>query len=257
MEDIASRLASEILIILFRAFPGRFVLVGGGALRWIFHSPRLSADIDLKPARPANEDAVIREIAEVLSKKLPSLAVPLGVTVVCRTDPDSPAVRILADGRIVLRVELATLTPVTGSEKHLFQSDSLQSEIVITPDIHQLLFAKAAALAKRPHVKGRDVFDIWFLLDLGAILDAKAFAAWLQWEEIDAADLEEKIQQITPSRLRADLDRFLPDSIRKSLAQENDKPLIDAAHRLLKPFLPSVRSPNGDRFTDGHRHRLE
>jgi hypothetical protein len=236
MEDIASRLASEILVILFRAFPGRFVLVGGGALHWIFHSPRLSADIDLKPIRPGRENDVIREISEVLSEKLPSVAAALGVTVKCRADPGVPAVRILVDGRVVLRVELASLTPVTGREKHLFQSNSLQSEIVITPDIHQLLFAKAAALAKRAHVKGRDVFDIWFLLGLGAILDTKAFADWLHWEELDAADLEGKLAQITPSRLRADLDRFLPDSIRQSLAQENDKALIDAARRLFKPF---------------------
>lgn len=234
--DILEVLAKEVLIVLFRAFPGRFFLVGGGALHWIFNSPRLSADIDLKPAQPATRET-IREIRDVLAKRLPAAVLPLGLSVACEADPEAQAVRILADGRVVLRVELAPLTPVTGREKHLLQGDSLHSEIIVTPDIHQLLFAKAAALVKRPQVKGRDVFDIWFLLGRGAVLDAQAFADWLKWEAIEPADLQEKLKQITPSRLRADLARFLPDSIEKSLAEDHYRPLIEASGQLLRPFL--------------------
>src|SRR5689334_22979081 len=149
--DIASSLAKEVLIVLFRAFPGHFILVGGGALHWILHSPRLSVDIDLKPVHPPAE-GLIQKMAAVLGKALPPLAVPLGLSVECQADPDAQAVRILVDKRPVLTVELVSLAPVTGKEKHLLQSDSLQSEIIVTPDLHQLLFAKAAALLKRPHV---------------------------------------------------------------------------------------------------------
>jgi hypothetical protein len=233
--ESADGLAKEVLIILFRSFPGRFVLVGGGALHWAFHSPRLSADLDLKSVRPSKDD--IKEIFAALDRKLPLATASLGLTITCQIDPEAQAVRILADGRPVLRIELAPLTPVTGKEKHLLQSDSLQSEIIITPDIHQLLFAKAAALVKRPHVKGRDVFDIWFLQNQRAILDARAFGDWLKWEEKDATDLKEKLSQVTPSRLRADLVRFLPDSIQRSLIKENYQSLIEAARQLLAPFL--------------------
>ena len=235
MDELAG-LAVEILIILFRAFPGRFILVGGGALHWVFHSPRLSADIDLKPIEPAPR-GLIHSMAQALGKKLPSFAAARGFSIACKADEKAQAVQILVDGRPVLRVELAPLAPVTGREKRLLQSDSLQSEIIVTPDIHQMLFSKAAAILKRPRVKGRDVFDIWFLQNQGAILDASAFSDWLKWEEQDSTDLEEKLRQITPSRLRADLARFLPESIEKSLAEEDYKLLINAARRLLQPFL--------------------
>lgn len=234
--DVGQQLAKEVLVALFRAFPGHFVLVGGGALHWIFQSPRLSLDIDLKPLHPAKKN-LLRQMADMLTEKLSSVAISLGVTVVCQADEKAQAVRILVDGRPALHVELASLVPVSGKEKHLLQSDSLQSEIIVTPDIHQLLFAKAAALLKRPHVKGRDVFDIWFLRSRGAILDADRFMDWLKWEEIDSEDIERKLRQVISSRLGADLDRFLPESIQRPLAEERYQTLIAAVRELLEPFL--------------------
>jgi len=233
--DILEGLAKEVLVVLFRSFPGDFVLVGGGALHWIFHSPRLSADIDLKPLHPRKQ--LLEQMAAILGEKLSPLAASSGASMTCKADAQTQSVRIFVKGRPALQVDLVSLTPVTGREKHLLQSDSLQSEIIVTPDIHQLLLAKTAALVNRPHVKGRDVFDIWFLQSRGATLDPGTFADWLKWEEKDSADLQKTLDQITPSRLRADLSRFLPEGIQNSLSKENYKTLIDAARQLLQPFL--------------------
>ncbi len=234
--DEIPRLAKEALVILFRRFPGDFVLIGGGALHWIFNSPRLSVDIDLKPLHPKKR-RLIEQIATALSDELPAVLSPLGKAVTCSALPDEEAVQVRLDGRPALRIELVSLAPVTGKEKHLLQSDSLQSEIIVTPDIHQLLFAKAAALLQRSHVKGRDVFDIWFLQSRGAVLDEEAFSTWLRGEEKDAQTLQEKLKTITPSRLKSDLGRFLPEAIRSTLEAENYRTLIEAAKRLLQPFL--------------------
>lgn len=235
MEDTASLIAKEVLVILFRALPGRFVLVGGGALHWIYHSPRLSVDLDLKPLPP--EKGLLPQIEAVLKKRLPAVAAQWGIALRCENLPNEQAVRLLAEGRPVLRIELVSLVPVGGKEKHLLQSDSLQSEIIVTPDIHQLLFAKAAAFLKRSHLKGRDVFDLWFLQERGAQLDSQAFQEWLKWEEKDASDIRARLEQATPARLRADVARFLPDSMQRSLEEDSYKTLIDAAERLFKPFL--------------------
>jgi hypothetical protein len=199
--DLLDDLAKEVLVILFRSFPGHFVLIGGGALHWIFNSPRLSVDLDLKPIHTPPPD-LLKKMAAVLHQKLKPLEASLGAVISCEIEDEGEAVRVLADGRPVLQIEIVALAPVTGKEKHLLQSDSLQSEIIVTPDIHQLLFAKAVALLKRPQVKGRDVFDIWFLLSRGAVLDAGAFRDWLKWEEKEAEDLQKKLAQITPSRLK-------------------------------------------------------
>src|ERR1019366_7042278 len=201
--EVIEGLAKEVLIVLFRSFPGDFVLVGGGALHWIFHSPRSSADLDLKPLHPRKH--LLERMAEVLDKKLSAVAASLGASIASRADSATQSVRISVNGRPALQVELVSLPPVTGREKRLLQSDSLQSEIIVTPDVHQLLLTKAAALVQRPHVKGRDVFDIWFLQSRGAVLDAGAFADWLKWEEKDSADIQKALDRITPARLRADL----------------------------------------------------
>jgi hypothetical protein len=225
-----SALSREALLILFRTFPG------GGALHWIFRSPRWSFDLDLKPLG-ATDRRFLEDVSEALSKQLVPLGLSLGVAISCLVDEPAQCVRILADGRPVLHVELATLAPVSGSEKHLLQSDSLQSEIIVTPDVHQLLFAKAAALVKRPRLKGRDVFDIWFLESRGAKLDNAAFAYWLKWEEKSAEDVRATLAAITPARLEADLQRFLPPALHDQLAAEDYKTLIAAAEKLLRPFL--------------------
>jgi hypothetical protein len=234
--DVTSSLAKEALIILFRHFPGQFVLVGGGALHWIFQSPRLSVDLDLKPISPPDDGLIIR-IAETLEKELAAITIPLGVRISSRPNPKDQAIQILVDDRPGLHIEFVALVPISGKEKHLLQSDSLRSEIIVTPDLHQLLFAKAAALLKRKQVKGRDVFDIWFLLSRGAGLPREAFAEWLKWEEIDGSDIQARLGQISASRLQADLARFLPESLTKSLAADRYQVLIDAAKRLFRPFL--------------------
>jgi hypothetical protein len=233
--DLTEALAKEVLIVLFRAFPGHFVLVGGGALHWIFHSPRLSVDIDLKPLQPPTKN-FFKELAAALNRELAPWAAHQRIVISCEIDAAAQAIRVLMDGRSALHVELAALALAGAGEKHLLQSDSLQSEIIVTPTLHQLLFSKAAALIKRAHVKGRDAFDIWFLQGRGAVLNTAAFSDWLKWEEIDEEDVRKKLKEITPERLRSDLARFLPESIQKSLGNENYKSLIEAVQRLLEPF---------------------
>jgi hypothetical protein len=234
--EYAKSLSKDVLVALFRAFPGDFVLIGGGALHWIFGSPRLSVDLDLKPVKGARA-GLLEEMAGALNARLVPAAQRLGVTIACRADAEAGAVKIEVNHRPALQVELVELAPITGKEKHLLQTDALDSEVIVTPDVHQLLFAKTVALIKRPQLKGRDVFDIWFLQSRRANLDPAKFRDWLSWEEISPDDLRKVIARITPARLRSDLQRFLPDSVRTSLEEDDFRPLIAAVEELLEPFL--------------------
>src|ERR1051325_5479818 len=103
-----SALALEVLVILFRAFPGQFVLVGGGALHWIFKSPRLSADLDLKPVGRVKEN-LLPKMVEVLNQKIPAVALSLGMSLSCQLKEEAQAIQIFADNRPVLRVELVPM----------------------------------------------------------------------------------------------------------------------------------------------------
>src|SRR3954463_14244480 len=103
--DLSTILAKEALVIVFRAFPGQFVLVGGGALHWIFHSPRFSVDLDLKPVQPPSR-GLLKQMAVVLTRHLSPVGLPLGVLIRCEADPKGNAVRVTADGKPVLHVEL-------------------------------------------------------------------------------------------------------------------------------------------------------
>jgi hypothetical protein len=228
-------LARDVLVALFRQFPHYFVLIGGGALHWIFHSPRLSLDIDLKPLKPS--DRLLGDMRDALRKPLALFSAREGFTLDIEIEPTADALIIVSDQRPVLRIELVSVAPVTAGEKHLFQNESLDSEIIVTPTLNQLLFSKAVALVKRPRLKGRDVFDIWFLQSRGASLDAAVFSEWLKWEEKDREDLATVLKNVTSKRLAADLHPFLPPSIQRQLAEDQYKSLIQAAHRLFEPFL--------------------
>lgn len=227
-------LAREVLISLFRLRPGRFVLIGGGALRLLHGSPRSSADLDLVSPKPPT-GAAVRTLAGELEKdlsRLPSLAAR---RVSCRAEGHDVSVSL--DGRPLVLLQFPAMPAVPAGERRLITGESLRSELIVIPSLDALLFCKAVAFLKRPSLKGRDAFDIWFLRERGAKLDEPAFDAWLRWEELDGGDLEKRLGQLSAKRLAADLSRYLPEDLGGRLEAAGYAPLRDAARALYAPWL--------------------
>ena len=114
--------AKEALVVLFRGLPGHFVLVGGGALYWIYHSPRLSVDLDLKPVHPAQKN-LLHQMVVVLRKRISACGCSVAG---CHSHLSGhwPGRGRPRSGRwfhSTLRIELVSLSPIGGNGKHLLQ----------------------------------------------------------------------------------------------------------------------------------------
>ena len=77
-------------------------------------------------------------------------------------------------------------------------------------------------------VKTRDAFDMRLLLDEGTVLDETLKAHLhdlVKWRELDADQINERIEQITPKLCRAELKSVLPEEVYSSLElEEFEKP---------------------------------
>lgn len=234
MDELSDSVARESLAVLGRLHPARFILLGGGALRLFHGSPRASADLDLH-AQPPPTAAQLRGLAAALESGLKPLALKTGSPLSVR--PAADALEVLSRGKVQVRLEFTAFARPRKVEKLLVRTGTPGFEVVLVPVLDELLFAKAQALLARRHPKGRDAFDVWYLLDRGANLDADAFRDWLVWEEIDAAAVAARRDEFTPRRLAADLDRYLPDGLRHSLSETGYVPLKAALVKLLEPFV--------------------
>lgn len=234
MDEIADSIARESLAVLGRLHPSRFILLGGGALRLFHSSPRASADLDFY-AEPRPGAAELRGLADALQRGLTPLSLKLGTPLDVR--PKADALEVRAAGKVQARLEFTAFARPRKVEKLLLRTGTPGFEVVVVPVLDELLFGKAVALLARVHPKGRDAFDIWYLLDRGARLDAEAFRDWLAWEEIDAARIAARRDEFSPRRLAADLDRYLPADLRRSLSETGYASIRAALAKLLEPFV--------------------
>lgn len=228
-------LAREILISLNRLYPGRFVFIGGGALRLLHGSPRSSADLDFVSRREVSE-AELKEVAARLERDLRLLPTYSQTKLACRARGHDVEVRLA--GAVAATLQFPWLPAVPpGGDPRLVTGESLRTELVVSPSLDALLCCKAIAFLKRPAVKGRDAFDIWFLRERGAKLDAEDFDAWWRWEELDAQDVRRRVAQLTPKRLKADVSRYLERGLARRLEKAAFAPLIEAVREILAPWL--------------------
>lgn len=113
----------------------------------------------------------------------------------------------------------------------------LDEGTVLIPSVsrnYQLL-QKAETFVSRKMMKTRDAFDMRLLLAEGAVLD-EALKAHLNdlvlWRELDAEQIKERIEQITPKLCRAELKSVLPEEVYSSLEVEEFESLRAAVRTL-------------------------
>jgi hypothetical protein len=114
--------------------------------------------------------------------------------------------------------------------------------IALIPSVsrnYQLL-QKAETFVSRRMVKTRDAFDMRLLLAEGAVLD-EALKTHLddlvKWRELDAEQINERIEQITPKLCRAELKSVLPEEVCSSLEVEEFESLRATVRALFAEWL--------------------
>lgn len=98
----------------------------------------------------------------------------------------------------------------------------------------EIMADKVAAIAGRPYVKGRDIFDLWLLQERGIELDRALVEKKFTDYAIPADGLRQNLPRITPEVVRLELERFLPKRYRTQLQGEPLESLVAEAKRLLE-----------------------
>jgi len=236
---------------------------GGTALRWIYGGMRFSEDLDfvtslapeqihmiLKKVYSRVNHACIAQfgpgLLEQALKKARNDAVKVFYIYRPLTQRERIAVKLefepLKPGRLpmVKRVILRDLPAITGllSGGKLIMPYS--SSIVMAQTAEELLSDKIRALFERPYLKGRDIYDIWWLTERMQVVPS-----WEQTKtKLDmyrsafvparAADYFQKgsfLEDIIKA-IVSDLPRFIPKDIYAVYQNDGFKTLTDALRKL-------------------------
>ncbi len=177
----------------------RIIFKGGTALRLLFGSPRFSEDLDFSTDYNDQEiTKLLKKIIEKISKELPGLKLsPL------YKGKEGIRFRIIFESiefkyPFSIRLDFHKEKLTTSIQ---YSTLTTQFPVMIFPQIIHLtkdgiLKEKFEALGSRS--KGRDIFDIWFLLSRGANI-----------EKIDKKIIK-NIKNFPQTLLEKDLGKFLP-----------------------------------------------
>lgn len=238
-------LMEEAAIALFAALPEHFVLFGGATLVLFHNSPRLSKDLDLL----ARVDSLPSsgELQSALEERVQEVAGIFGVGPLT-FEPEQngeQSLRLWIIGSRRQRLFTVDLTRIGGPvliREIVEETIVLDESMVLIPSVsrnYQLL-QKAETFVSRRMVKTRDAFDMRLLLAEGAVL-GKTLQAHLNdlmmWRELDAEQINERIEQITPKLCRAELKSVLPEEVYKRLEAEEFESLRAATRTVFGEWL--------------------
>ncbi|HQP31015.1 MAG TPA: nucleotidyl transferase AbiEii/AbiGii toxin family protein [Deltaproteobacteria bacterium] len=236
---------------------------GGTALRWIYGGMRFSEDLDfvtslspdqiraiLKKVFTRAANACIAQFGPGVSEQEPKRTREEAVKVFYIFQPQTQRERIaiklefeiLKPGRApaTQKVILRDLPPVAG----MLSSGKLvmpySSSIVVAQTADELLSDKTRALFERHYLKGRDIYDIWWLIErlrIAPSWDLTRSKLDMYRSPFVPARKADYFQQESSSKeiieaIVSDLPRFIPKNIYALYRSDNFKTLTDTLKAL-------------------------
>lgn len=196
---------------------GKIRFKGGTAIHLLFDSPRFSEDLDFSTNYSKSKiKTIVKQVEKAIGNELPSLKVlPLysgKKALRFRLKYESPDFKY----PLVVRLDFAEGEP----EQTVVSPVVSKFPLVFFPLIshlaaEEMLAEKVRALTVRG--KGRDIFDLWFLLEKGVEVNASLVEKKMKevGKKFDKVRLLKKIENYPQKNLKVDLDRFLPVPQRK------------------------------------------
>lgn len=216
-----------------RGFFVHGVFRGGTSIRLVYGGTRFSEDLDfvLQPGRTIadlNLAAVLKGLPSFMRREVPFADHPSVKEQKAeatfaryrrRVELQAPL------GWLVINVEFAGISS-RSPHPHVMRSDTLDVAIVVE-DESEILVDKLVALALRPYVKGRDIWDTWFLThqrhvtmpEVNAVLvKAADYGTTLMDLASRTRHSKTDIETGGPAALDAEMKRFLPARLYDAMA---------------------------------------
>lgn len=220
------------------------VFQGGTALRLFYGNPRFSEDIDLVLRNGIDQFGLAECLPFV--RKFCHDTFPFLDTVEVKTQKDDPhfhryilkAISYNPERNLRIHIEMASI-PSYHNSPRILDFPPLQPAVRVE-DTNEILADKICALALRPYPKGRDLWDIYFLVGESSVE--------LQWELVrrkikdynePSHELKyrlegaaERIREDGVSILGNELERFLPKPVLDTYRSSYDK-ILDSIMELI------------------------
>ena len=259
---------------------GRLIFHGGTALRWIHGGPRFSEDLDFVTG------ATIKEVGLLWERSRPKMvlacAAQFGAGLLeqqikssrkeafkafCIYRPQNQRERVA----VKLEVERLSGDRLPANEPHILRDLSAvsglvaagqlilpyTSSIVIAETPLEILSDKIRALYERPFLKGRDIFDLWWLIKHRRLtpnwssvrkkleMYRTNFRAARRPDFFQSRDSRPAIREA----LDADLSRFIPPNILAVYRTDGFKDFIDTTYKVTARLL----GQGLEEYLDAHR----
>jgi len=194
---------------------------GGTCLRLIFGSSRFSEDLDFTTYESKEKiKKILGKAVKKLSVEFPNISLKelrtlqgFSFKIYLTTEISAQPLTVRLDFSKRESVIEPMVSPIETS------LPILSTVVVDHLSEREILSEKIRAITKRE--KGRDLFDLWFLLSKGVNLDEKFIGKKLKYykEKFNQGGLIDKIKKWEEDDIDDDLRRFLPVSQRKIIPE--------------------------------------
>lgn len=222
---------------------------GGTCLRLVHGGHRYSEDLDFVDDKTSAEalDGLMQRSTRSAGARLAAVLGPGETKLGAMTDGGAVLswwFRYQRSGaREVLRVKLevgrypAHDVAVRATTATSFSP--LPTALVRACSLRELLADKVNALAQREYVKGRDLYDIWFLNAMGVETDRNLARRKFQdyGTRRPLEKLSERMQVLEAGEVSAEMERFLPSALRQHLAATGYAEVLVAVRKVIREVL--------------------
>lgn len=196
------------------ALPGseKLIFKGGTSLRLMHGSNRFSEDLDFtaevngENIRRLSDAAVVEMGKIVTGVNIEDVKSPAGISRRIVMKPE------FINQNLVIKLDFSLRELVVRAKKGVIQTQLpvVSSRLVTYLDEAEVLSEKVRAVINRE--KGRDIYDMWYLLNRGVDFDINLVQKKLDFykEKFDSGKLLQRISLWNEKELNEDVRRFLP-----------------------------------------------
>lgn len=206
----------------------RITFQGGTCLRLVYGGPRYSEDVDFVTTLT---NADLAGLFEPVRREVTRLSPLFGNEITMRVQKATPEiVRWKVYYQAARRQDSTSISlefaPYPAYTDHVAVLalpagfPALPLVVVRAETLEEIMADKIVAVAGRRYVKGRDIFDLWWLMQKG--IDANMELVQKKWSDYDIQPerLRQNLPAIRPATVRQELENFLPHRFRVQLLQE-------------------------------------
>ncbi|MEI6308994.1 MAG: nucleotidyl transferase AbiEii/AbiGii toxin family protein [bacterium] len=210
---------------------------GGTALRLAYQGPRYSDDLDFTSVAPFSLlDPLFQQLAPALAELSPLFGGIMTLRIQKQTE-ELLRLRLhlqapVQAGSTSLNLEIAHFPSYCRELKPIrlpFALPGLPLALIWVESEEEILADKLVAIAGRSHLKGRDLFDLWFLHGRGIPINRDLIRAKCADYGAPERILKERLASLTAAPLWKEIAIFLPQRYRKPLEEDGYRDLLKAA----------------------------